>query len=240
MAYHTHVSENLPPPHHFVYVLGGAWERHQATKERLLQVAHPLLWHGCEVWATAVREAKEWHRTRSCPEGVDIWQHSYTSDLCFNCDCDPDTHHILYLDRRHYKDNFEVPVGLFDSYKTATELSTQLTALGHTAHITWEYPILGADSCWSTGSHLYNYEVLWTWFDFGRTAIAPYLDNRGKRNEGFHHFDPDAIGRPTYNAAKAAVSRAIRRLADRHLVFDFPTGLHLTPEGVQFTKALIG
>jgi hypothetical protein len=73
--------------------------------------------------------------------------------------------------------------------------------------------------------------------------IEPLRDKTGKRDVS-RKFDPVLIGRARYNAALAAVSRAIRRLEQRGLAWSVRgnytpwAGCSLTPEGLPLAKQL--
>lgn len=70
-----------------------------------------------------------------------------------------------------------------------------------------------------------------------------YIDRSGKlRGHDFAYFDPELIGRERYQAAAAAVSRAITRLVERGLARRChrtrPRGFLLTDAGMQLGAQL--
>src|SRR5262249_49535003 len=52
-----------------------------------------------------------------------------------------------------------------------------------------------------------------------------------------HWFDPALIGKKEYNAARASVSRAFRRLETRGLVVRQAHGVQLTARGIKIAQA---
>jgi hypothetical protein len=67
------------------------------------------------------------------------------------------------------------------------------------------------------GADLFYKEVLASFYDFEYEHFNPEYDDL-RRSFGHKRFDPEVIGRSRYNAASAAISRAVARLAKRGLV----------------------
>lgn len=68
------------------------------------------------------------------------------------------------------------------------------------------------------GADLFYKEVLAGFYGFGYSHFRDPVEDSLRRRVGRKRFDPDSIGRPRYNAACAAISRAVLRLARRGLV----------------------
>lgn len=58
--------------------------------------------------------------------------------------------------------------------------------------------------------------------------------------DGAPKFDPEQIGRRRYNAARASLARAVRRLRERNLIRRSAAGIHLTDAGLPVAERLMG
>jgi len=150
--------------------------------------------------------------------------------------------------RDEYKEWYEYKA-FFDTWEAASEHAGWLKEKGFDSRHTWETK----RDLWETRNlrgdrerkeryeeaDLHFYEVLAEFFHF---SDAPKIhmngrpcglrDANGAKNPGDKHFDLEKIGKARYNSAQAALSRALKRLADRRLLFHGTAGgVHLTTNG---------
>lgn len=233
IAYENSAAECIRAPRHVVLVETGNDCRRpvgnttplEEIRERLLSLTDvPLLWHGVGEWAGAVREASdllaEKHRMRweldrtesdawMQERGLDF-QFEYTAPNTHSYAIDATEEKLIYHHPFNYFDYYSIYAGIFEERSGAESLKADLAARGFEVWLSWEWPVCISVRQWQEEVALYNYEVLWRAFDFGKHSTFPYRDRIGRRIGTVHHFNPDKIGRAKYNAAKVAVSRAIK------------------------------
>lgn len=88
---------------------------------------------------------------------------------------------------------------------------------------------------WQAMNHYWN-----GWIDEGRAVpgTARYVEDHhmaGKSMSG-QIFDRQSIGTKEYNAVSVSVSRALKRLTERHLLYQSGAGWSLTEHGLEVVK----
>lgn len=125
-----------------------------------------------------------------------------------------------------------------NSYNETETLAEKVKALGYRCHV----------ENIKSAAAIYTYDILGEVYGFAEYPIS-YRGGSGEYKKRFPwglHFDRASIGEERYNAAQAAVSKALKRLEDRGLLvrlyvrgYGAWTGATLTEPGMQAARELL-